>query len=471
MSYLNLTHCVCAPRVNKWSWFRDENQELTHRLYLQWKSLRLEVTEGVMVIPDRHQPLEDKMEGPPNPSLQLAQPTRVQMGVTPWKGRQVRAGERDNQWRSQTLLSIPEMCFRVCQTPNNRNLSRNQSLSQRHEERAPHLLPLPLPLEWIRSHQGNPAPPNRTPTQLQARSEGNSTYPRDKPLNRGLRRTLDPPVTLTHPLLANNRQCHPIQCQAPHTTPVWLTPYLQNRRVWSRTPHPVPYQWDPHPRSHTLSPLLWMGQYHPQQPLLVRSKEGHRTRWVKGQVQGWSGSHQGFYWSQRVGRAWPLSQRPELDVVGFTLGCHELDPIFLVFLQLWSVCWDMLSKSLHLIILWCDILEVEFIKVILLKWLGFYPSQSLLQITVSIFEGVQGRHCLRSGHPALWSDTSVWRGACWYTIHHCLSGIIRLSFKIRSCNETCRSFLFWNFRHKMTGKILHGECGPIVMASIDDLTW
>lgn len=109
-------------------------------------------------------------------------------------------------------------------------------------------------------------------------------------------------------------------------------------------------------------------------------------------------------------------------------------------------------------------------KVILLKWLGFYPSQSLLQITVSIFEGVQGRHCLRSGHPALWSDTSVWRGACWYTIHHCLSGIIRLSFKIRSCNETCRSFLFWNFRHKMTGKILHGECGPIVMASIDDLT-
>lgn len=147
MSYLNLTHCVCAPRVNKWSWFRDENQELTHRLYLQWKSLRLEVTEGVMVIPDRHQPLEDKMEGPLNPSLQLAQPTRVQMGVTPWKGRQVRAGERDNQWRSQTLLSIPEMCFRVCQTPNNRNLSRNQSLSQRPEGRAPHLPPLPLPLE------------------------------------------------------------------------------------------------------------------------------------------------------------------------------------------------------------------------------------------------------------------------------------------------------------------------------------
>lgn len=135
-----------------------------------------------------------------------------------------------------------------------------------------------------------------------------------------------------------------------------------------------------------------MGQYHPQQPLLIRSKEGHRTRWVKGQVQGWSGSHQGFNLSQRVGRVWLLSQRPELDVVGFTLGCHELDPIFLVFLQLWSVCWDMLSKSLHLIILWSDILEVEFIKVILLKWLGFYPSQSLLQITVSIFEGVQGRH-------------------------------------------------------------------------------
>lgn len=36
-----------------------------------------------MVIPDRHQPLEDKMEGPFNQSLQLAQPTRVQMGVTP----------------------------------------------------------------------------------------------------------------------------------------------------------------------------------------------------------------------------------------------------------------------------------------------------------------------------------------------------------------------------------------------------
>lgn len=61
----------------------------------------------------------------------------------------------------------------------------------------------------------------------------------------------------------------------------------------------------------------------------------------------------------------------------------------------------MLSKSLQLIILKCDILEVEFIKVILLKCLGFYPSQSLLQITVSIFEGVQCKHCLRSGHQAL----------------------------------------------------------------------
>lgn len=36
-----------------------------------------------MVIPDRRQPLEDKMEGLLNPSLQLAQPTRAQMGVTP----------------------------------------------------------------------------------------------------------------------------------------------------------------------------------------------------------------------------------------------------------------------------------------------------------------------------------------------------------------------------------------------------
>lgn len=24
---------------------------------------------------------------------------------------------------------------------------------------------------------------------------------------------------------------------------------------------------------------------------------------------------------------------------------------------------------------------------------------------------------------------------------------------------------------EILGKILHGECGPIVMASIDDLTW
>lgn len=240
----------------------------------------------------------------------------------------------------------------------------------------------------------------------------------------------------------------------------------------SMKPHPPPSALSvgpPPQESHTVtSPVN--GTVSPPTAPPSKVQGGSPYKVSQGQVQGWSGSHQGFYWSQRVGRAWPLSQGPELDVVGFTLGCHELDPIFLVFLQLWSVCWDMLSKSLHLIILWCDILEVEFIKVILLKWLGFYPSQSLLQITVSIFEGVQGRHCLRSGHPALWSDTSVWRGACWYTIHHCLSGIIRLSFKIRSCNETCRSFLFWNFRHKMTGKILHGECGPIVMASIDDLT-
>lgn len=284
MSYLNLTHCICAPCVNKWSWYLDENQELTHRLYLQWKSLPLEDMEEAMVIPDLRQPQEGKVEAPLNPSLQLAQPTRARMERTPWKGSRLRAGERDNLWRSQTLLSIPEMCFRVCQTPNNRNLSRNQSLSQRPEGRALHLPPLPLPLEWIRSHQGNPAPPNRIPTQFQARSEGNPMDPRDKPLNQGLHRILNPPFTLTHLLLPNNQLCHPIQCQAPHNTPVWLTPYLQNRTVWCSTPHPLPCQWDPHPRSVTLSHLQWMGQYPPKQPRLVRSKEGHRTRWVKGQV-------------------------------------------------------------------------------------------------------------------------------------------------------------------------------------------
>lgn len=185
--------------------------------------------------------------------------------------------------------------------------------------------------------------------------------------------------------------------------------------------------------------------------------------WVKGRV----GPERALFWVKALYLSLYLGPR---DLLRFTLGCHEIGPFFFVSLQLWSVCWDMLSKSLQLIILKCDILEVEFIKVILLKWLGFYPSQSLLQITVSIFEGVQCKHCLRSGHQALWSDTSVWRGACWYTIHHCLSRIIRLSFKIRSYIETCRSFLFWNFRHKMTGKILRGECGLIVMASIDDLT-
>lgn len=35
----------------------------------------------------------------------------------------------------------------------------------------------------------------------------------------------------------------------------------------------------------------------------------------------------------------------------------------------------------------------------------------------------------------------------------------------------CRSFFFWNFRYKMIGKIFYGECGLIVMVSIDDLIW
>lgn len=42
----------------------------------------------------------------------------------------------------------------------------------------------------------------------------------------------------------------------------------------------------------------------------------------------------GLLLESKGGKGLKLSQRPELDVVGFTLGCHELDPIFLVFLQL-----------------------------------------------------------------------------------------------------------------------------------------
>lgn len=59
-------------------------------------------------------------------------------------------------------------------------------------------------------------------------------------------------------------------------------------------------------------------------PYKVSQRAGTGLKWVSP----------GLLLESKGGKGLKLSQRPELDVVGFTLGCHELDPIFLVFLQL-----------------------------------------------------------------------------------------------------------------------------------------